>query len=138
MAGHSEAEVKQFVRSCYMVFGALMVLTVVTVGLSYMSWDEPTAIVVGLTVASIKASLVALYFMHLINEEKIIYWALGLTFSFFFMVMAIPTSWYMDEMKIDSLWTVREPGLQADAHHGGHDEGGGEGDHGGSEEGGAH
>jgi caa(3)-type oxidase subunit IV len=112
-----------------------MVLTVITVGLSYMSWSVPTAIVVGLTVACVKGSLVALYFMHLINEERIVYWTLGLTFTFFIMVMSIPTSWYMDEVKTDSLWTVAEPGLQADAHHGGHDE---EGDHGGAEEGGAH
>jgi len=120
MAGHGEEEIKQFVRSCYLVFGTLMVLTVVTVGLSYMQWAVQTAIVVGLTVATIKASLVGLYFMHLISEQKIIYWTLGLTLSFFIMVMTIPTSWYMDGVVTDSVWSVNEPGLQEVAHDGDH------------------
>jgi len=128
MAGHSEEELKQFVRNCYVVFGSLMVLTIVTVGLSYMQWAVQTAIVVGLTVAVIKGSLVALYFMHLISEKRIIYWTLALTACFFFMVMAIPVSWYMDGVTTDSVWTVREPGLKAVAHNGDH--GADQGDHG--------
>ena len=118
MAGHSEAEIRQYVRSCYMVFGALMMFTVITVGLSYMDWTEPTAIVVGLTVATIKASLVALYFMHLISEEKVIYWLLALAAGFFVFLLYLPTGWYMDEVKVDPVWSVVKPGLEAPAHHG--------------------
>jgi caa(3)-type oxidase subunit IV len=138
MAGHSEEELKQFVRTCYLVFGTLMVLTVVTVGLSYMQWSVQTAIVVGLTVAAIKGSLVALYFMHLISEQRVIYWALGLTACFFFMVMTIPVSWYMDGVTTDSVWTVREPGLQPIAHDGDHGADQGEQGDGGHEEDSAH
>ena len=138
MAGHSEEELKQFVRNCYVVFGALMILTVVTVGLSYMQWTVQTAIVVGLTVAVVKGSLVALYFMHLISEQKVIYWALGLTASFFIMVMTIPTAWYMDSVTTDSVWTVREPGLKPAAHNGDHGADHGEDDDAGHEEAPAH
>jgi cytochrome c oxidase subunit 4 len=57
-----------------MVFIALVVLTIVTVGVA-MKRFEPEAInvLIALAIASVKASLVALYFMHLKFEGKLIY-----------------------------------------------------------------
>lgn len=46
------------------VFGALVVLTGVTVGVSYVNFGEMN-LVVALAIAVVKASLVVLYFMHL-------------------------------------------------------------------------
>ena len=48
----------------FAVYGALVVLTVVTVGVSYAGLG-PAAIYVAMAVAIVKASLVAAYFMHL-------------------------------------------------------------------------
>jgi cytochrome c oxidase subunit IV len=49
-----------------MVFGALIVLTVVTVGASYINWGSGFAnVIIAMLIASVKASLVALFFMHL-------------------------------------------------------------------------
>ncbi len=48
----------------FAVFGALMVLTAVTVGVSMLDLGKP-AIIVAMIVAIIKASLVSAYFMHL-------------------------------------------------------------------------
>lgn len=55
------------------VFGALLILTLVTVAVSKLHLPRPQAIAVGLFVATIKASLVAAVFMHLWGENKLIY-----------------------------------------------------------------
>ena len=44
-----------------------------------------------LLVATVKGSLVACYFMHLISEKKLIYAVLGLTFVFFVVLLALPS-----------------------------------------------
>lgn len=77
-----------------MVFVALMGLTVVTVAVSYLHLDVFWAIVLALFIATIKGTLVAGYFMHLLSEKKIIYWTLLLTLVFFIVLMALPTSGY--------------------------------------------
>jgi cytochrome c oxidase subunit 4 len=74
-----------------MVFVALMALTVVTVAISYLHLGVGAAITVALIVASVKASLVASYFMHLISEKKVIYATLLLTVAFFALLMLLPT-----------------------------------------------
>ena len=45
---------------------------------------------VALIVATIKGSLVAMYFMHLLHERKVIYWVLILTVIFFIFMMFVP------------------------------------------------
>jgi cytochrome c oxidase subunit 4 len=53
----------------YKVFGALLVLTALTYGVSYMSLG-PASLPVALGVAVAKASLVCMYFMHLRYDER--------------------------------------------------------------------
>ena len=67
------------VRIYITVFVALMVLTIITVAISYLHLPVPIAVTVALLVATIKGSLVACYFMHLISEKKLIYAVLVLT-----------------------------------------------------------
>jgi cytochrome c oxidase subunit 4 len=67
-----------------------MVLTVVTVAISYLDLSVPMAVSVALIVATIKGSLVACYFMHLISEKKLIYAVLVLTVVFFVALLALP------------------------------------------------
>lgn len=64
------------------VFGALMVLTLVTVAISKVHLPRPQAIALGLFVALIKASLVGAIFMHLWGENKLIHKAMYLTLAF--------------------------------------------------------
>jgi cytochrome c oxidase subunit IV len=47
-------------------------------------------VALGLTVATVKASLVAAVFMHLVSEKKVIYALLGLTAFFFLLVLFLP------------------------------------------------
>jgi|1048.fasta_scaffold30249_2 cytochrome c oxidase subunit 4 len=49
---------------------ALMVLTVITVGVAQIEFGGVWNIIVAMIVASIKATLVALFFMHLKYEDK--------------------------------------------------------------------
>ena len=60
------------------VFAALLFLTVVTVLVSYVHLAPGPAIVIGLAIASLKAALVAAFFMHLKGEKALIYGLLGL------------------------------------------------------------
>lgn len=87
---HSEAEISKHVRTYIMVFVALMVLTLVTVGVSYLHLSTGPAIALALAIATVKGSLVAAYFMHLLTEKKLIYWVLAITVLFFIFVMVGP------------------------------------------------
>jgi cytochrome c oxidase subunit 4 len=60
------------------VFGALLVLTLVTVGVSYLDLPEVETVLVALAIATTKASLVAMFFMHLKGERPMVTWSLGL------------------------------------------------------------
>ena len=84
------ADIDRHVRIYIAVFVALMVLTVVTVAVSYLDLPVPAAVAVALLVATVKGSLVACYFMHLISEKKLIYAVLVLTVVFFAALLALP------------------------------------------------
>lgn len=64
------------------VFGALMVLTLVTVAISKLHLPRPQAIALGLAVAAVKAALVGGIFMHLWGEKKLIHKFLFVTGGF--------------------------------------------------------
>lgn len=85
---HDAMDVKSHVRTYFGVFVALAALTVVTVGVSYLHLTTPVAVSVALLIATIKGSLVACYFMHLISEKKLIYSVLIVT-AFFFIAMIL-------------------------------------------------
>lgn len=91
-------DIKKHVRLYISVFIALLALTVVTVAISYLHLDITAAVFVALTVAIIKGSLVASYFMHLISEKKIIFVTLILTVLFFAVLMALPLFSHSDQV----------------------------------------
>jgi len=83
-------DIDKHVRVYITVFVALMVLTVITVGISRLHLSVPIAVAVALFVAIVKGSLVAGYFMHLVSEKKLIYAVLVLTAVFFAALLALP------------------------------------------------
>ena len=87
---HTAADIDKHVRVYITVFVALMALTLITVAISYLHLPLPIAVTVALLVATVKGSLVACYFMHLISEKKLIYAVLGLTAVFFVALLALP------------------------------------------------
>ena len=90
MTNDHAADIDRHIRVYITVFASLMVLTVVTVAISRFHLPVPIAITVALLVATIKGSLVACYFMHLISEKKLIVAILALTVVFFVALVALP------------------------------------------------
>ena len=88
---HTREEIKRHVKIYIAVFVALAALTVITVYLSYLDLPPIQAIGVALAIATVKGSLVALFFMHLISEKQIIFSVLFLTFLFFAVLLVLPT-----------------------------------------------
>ena len=73
-------------RTYITVWAVLMVLTAVTVAVSYVHLGMMN-VVVALLIASAMASLVALFFMHLREETRLV-WGFALT-PLFFLVLII-------------------------------------------------
>ena len=90
MSDHDNGHIEEHIRVYLTVFGALGALTLLTVAASYMDVSTTETIFLALTIATVKASLVAGYFMHLITEKQTIIWILCLTFVFFLVCMFIP------------------------------------------------
>lgn len=84
------ADIDRQVKIYVTVFVALMVLTLVTVAISRIDMSVPMAVTVALLVATVKGTLVACYFMHLIAEKKLILAVLALTVVFFLVLLALP------------------------------------------------
>jgi cytochrome c oxidase subunit 4 len=84
------------------VLAALVVLTVLTVGVSFLDLKTNWHLALGLIIAIFKASLVALFFMHVIHSSRslgavlvtTIFWAtvvlVALTFTDYAMREAAP------------------------------------------------
>jgi cytochrome c oxidase subunit 4 len=96
------ADIDKHVKTYMMVFAALMVLTIVTVAVSYLDLSTAGTITLGLVIATIKGSLVACYFMHLISERKLIYAVLIFTAVFFLMMLLGPVLTNIDEISVES------------------------------------
>ena len=81
-------DIKKHVKIYLLVFGALLLGTVLTVGMYYVHFSSmTTTITVALFIATVKALLVAGFFMHLISEKKAIYSTLAVTLFFFAAMM---------------------------------------------------
>ena len=87
---HHAVDIDKYVRVYITVFVTLMALTIVTVAVSRYHLPVPIAVAVALLVATIKGSLVACYFMHLISEKKLILAVLLLTVAFFVALLVLP------------------------------------------------
>lgn len=98
---HSEAmhveDVKKHVRVYIAVFGALAVLTVVTVAVAYLDLPIVLALIVALLIATVKGGLVAGYFMHLLSEKKLISSLVVLTLGLLVAMFFLFTVAYFDQ-----------------------------------------
>jgi len=95
----SHADIDKHVRVYVVVFASLAVLTVVTWAVAYLELGTAMAIAVALLIASVKASLVACYFMHLISEKKFIFLVLAFTVFFFVGLLLLPVLTAMDPIE---------------------------------------
>ncbi len=100
----SAEDIREHVRVYVNVFVALACLTVVTVGISYIGMRPALAICVAMVVATVKAGLVAGFFMHLLTEKKVIIWLLALCAAFVIFLVFLPLG---TETGVSPVWPVR-------------------------------
>ena len=81
-SAHGHDDIQKQIKIYITIFVILAILTLVTVGVSYLHLPVREAVTLALIIATIKGSLVACYFMHLISEKKLIYAVLSVTIMF--------------------------------------------------------
>lgn len=89
MSEHNTEEMLKHIKVYILVFLALAVLTVATVWAAYIHVSPVMHITIALAIASVKGGLVMAYFMHLINERKLIHFILIITAVFFIVLLLI-------------------------------------------------
>jgi cytochrome c oxidase subunit 4 len=113
-------DVKKEVRRYLFVFVALLVGTVLTVAVNAIQFSTvAVTVAVALFIASVKAFLVAGYFMHLISEKKMIYGILAST-VFFFAGMMYLVVWARGQMPHGTIYYEKTPpqhSVGGAAHH---------------------
>jgi cytochrome c oxidase subunit 4 len=100
MSGHGEEAIKKSIRTYMVVFASLAALTALTVAVSYLELSTGMGIFVALVIAAVKASLVAAFFMHLIDERQAIYSILLLTAVFFVVLIFVPIATFADHLGV--------------------------------------
>ena len=75
-------DIKKEISGYMKIFGALAVLTIVTVAVSFLKVGIGLAVFIAMVIATVKGSLVASFFMHLAHEKKLIYLFLLITLGF--------------------------------------------------------
>src|SRR5215218_4122709 len=89
MSGHVSPK-----STYYAIFGALMVLTAVTVGVAFIhlgSLNFPVALAIAIT----KATLVILFFMHVKYSSRLTKMIVGMAFFFLLVLFALTLTDYM-------------------------------------------
>lgn len=92
----SPEEIKKHIK-LYLLIGALLfVFTLVTVAVAKFEFldfgdrgFDAVDATIGLLIATFKATLVALIFMHLNHEKKMVYWMFGLGIIFAIALMGL-------------------------------------------------
>jgi cytochrome c oxidase subunit 4 len=89
MSGHISPK-----RTYYAIFGALMVLTAVTVGVAFIDlgvFNFPVALAIAVT----KATLVILFFMHVKYSSRLTKLFVGMAFFFLFILFGLTMTDYL-------------------------------------------
>ncbi|MBM3846539.1 MAG: hypothetical protein FJ405_09675 [Verrucomicrobia bacterium] len=100
---HSHHDIEATKKKYLMVFYALIVGTIVTVGAYFIHFDSiALTVALALFIATIKGFLVAGYFMHLMDEKKMIYGIMASTVFFFISLMGL-TIWAMHDFPTNTM-----------------------------------
>ncbi len=91
---------RKHLKTYVAVFVALGVLTLVTVWASYLPINVQGHVIVALLIASVKAGLVAAFFMHLTSEKPLIYRVLIFTVIFFLGLIILSLFAFFDPVII--------------------------------------
>lgn len=98
MSDDHSHDIGSHLRQYWIIFWALVVGTILTVAVAtvdfrnYFDNGHTYNIAIGLLIATTKATLVCLFFMHLISEKQVIYLLIGFAAFFFVGLMGL-TVW---------------------------------------------
>lgn len=94
---HELEHIRSHVKFYWKIFGTLLLFTVITVLAAKVDFgSHANNFAVGLLIATLKAGLVALFFMHLWGEQKLIYRILIFTAFFVVGLFALSMLAYFD------------------------------------------
>ncbi len=120
METHDAAAFRRHIRQYIAVFVALLVATVLTVAVSYVHFGAEDShvgnVTVAMIIASVKAALVAGFFMHLVAEKRSIYTMLATTGVFFAALIALTVFAFYDSPGSHDALKRRRVATEAVAH----------------------
>ncbi len=93
-------DLRKHIRFYIGIFGALIALTVLTVVVSYLPFNEAGHVAVALLIATVKAALVAFFFMHLASEKRMIYRVLIFAGAFVLALVVLSLLAMHDHVKV--------------------------------------
>jgi cytochrome c oxidase subunit 4 len=92
---HEIEHIRGHIKVYVLIFAMLILGTIVTVAISYKDFGAPWInITIGLIIATIKASLVAGWFMHLVSERRMVH-SILVVCGFMFAVLVFLFVWTM-------------------------------------------
>ncbi|HAV62951.1 MAG TPA: hypothetical protein DCY13_11370 [Verrucomicrobiales bacterium] len=118
--GHGDHDVSKHIRTYLLIGGFLLIGTAITVWAATIDFGSHNLnIGIGLLIATVKASLVALFFMHLISEKTAIYMFLGATVFFVTGLMVLTLFSFSDLPKDSEFLRLNPPApaAQTEASH---------------------
>ena len=99
----SPEEIKKHLKLYKLIGIALFICTILTVAVAKIEFldfgqrgFDAIDMVIGLLIATFKATLVAVIFMHLNHEKQMVYWLFGFGLFFGFCLMAITAFSFSD------------------------------------------
>jgi cytochrome c oxidase subunit 4 len=100
MDAHDTIAFRKHIRQYIGVFVALLVGTILTVAVSYVHFGAEDShvgnVTVAMVIATLKAALVAGFFMHLVSEKRSIYTMLATTGVFFLGLIVLTVFAFYD------------------------------------------
>ncbi len=104
MSGHTPEEIEKEKARYIKVFIVLIIGTILTVAASYIELPNMAmTVALALLIASVKGFFVAGYFMHLMDEKKMIYGIMAST-VFFAAGLMFLTIWAMSDPPTNTIY----------------------------------
>lgn len=88
------AESQDSLRTYVLVFVALLALTGATIGVAYLQ-IEPWHLAAAILLATVKATLVTLFFMHLVHSSRLVALVFCASFLWLILLLALTFSDYL-------------------------------------------